>query len=728
MRDVSGCLKSVLTFAMAVLLVPSVLETTQAQQTTFKSNIELVHVDAVVVDNQGRAVRGLGPGDFVLTDRKRPQVIATFDEIARAPEGPETGFASLGLPPTLKADVASNSTRQSDHLVVLVVDDLHVWKGRTEKTKQLAREVVTKLGAQASMAVLFTSGEHNTQVTQDRSELLFAVESVRARQAFRRPHEAKDDQKAAYVDPDAPAAVKFAAIRDAQMASLQDFEDNMRQFKTMEDAAKMVREEVQRRKAFILISEGIMKDLAGVFDSTVDPCSMFVSDQSTALKKTCFHADAMRDMMDSMRRSGVAMYAIDPRGRVRPEDMAIESWPPPDCAACTADGSPRVGEDSQFRWLNPVRQAQDGLRVMAEASGGFAVTDSDDLTSGVQRIIDDIDHYYLLGFYPADPTGSDKYRPLGLTVIGHPDYTVRFRRGYMPGSTVVPPKNKDPLVELAAGVMPKSDVPLRLTALPLAGNGKAARVVVALEVTAPTGGIKDLDSKLRDDLTYSLLVVDDKKSKVTQRSGNAAKFSLSGRGGDMPDSVTYQIPLTIELNPGRYQLRASAMSKKLDKGGSVYLDVTVPDFSKTPLVLSGIALGFADGPRVPVGRTTIRTVGRGAVPAATLPPAQQRAQSSENPLPFEPTLSREFALSDVLRAYAELTRTDSKSTVALTITLLDLNNRAVLAFDKSVGPGEPGKVDLRLPLGALTTGAYVLRITATDSHTVAKTETGIVIK
>ena len=37
------------------------------------------------------------------------------------------------------------------------------------------------------------------------------------------------------------------------------------------------------------------------------------------------------------------------------------------------------------------------------------------------------------------------------------------------------------------------------------------------------------------------------------------------------------------------------MSRKLDKGGSVYLDLTVPDFSKMPLGLTTIALGFAGG-------------------------------------------------------------------------------------------------------------------------------------
>ena len=45
-----------------------------------------------------------------------------------------------------------------------------------------------------------------------------------------------------------------------------------------------------------------------------------------------------------------------------------------------------------------------------------------------------------------------------------------------------------------------------------------------------------------------------------------------------------------------------------------------------------------------------------------------------------------------------------------------------------VGPNDPGRVEFRVPLAPLGPGAYRLRVTGTDTHTVATTETGIVIK
>jgi hypothetical protein len=485
---------------------------------------------------------------------------------------------------------------------------------------------------------------------------------------------------------------------------------------------------------------------------------------------------AMDEMMQSMRRSNVALYAIDPRGKVRAEDLMLESWPPPDCAVCMNPPAPDPGrsgtnstppllsrpdnrvqqrEDSQFAWENPVRLAQSFLTNTARAMGGFAVTDTDDLTGGLSRILEDLDHYYLLGFYPTDPVDDTRSHPVGVTVPGHPEYKIRFRRGYTPDAPPKPLKSKDPLAELVTSVMPKSDLPLRLTAMPLPATGKAVSVAVALEVTAPVNVMKEADKKLRDDINYSVMVVDEKKAKVSQRTGRSASFSLRATDPTRPepDQVTYQIPLTIDLAPGRYQLRASAMSKKLDKGGSVYLDLTVPDFSKAPLGLTTIALGFDGGPRVPVGRTASPGVplipagggmiaqqpARGAspyqplppsqtLPGQDMPPAQARAQNNRNPLPFEPTLSREFEQADVLATYFEVARKDRNSTVALAIRVLDANAAVRLSYDRIVAPNESGKIALRIPLESLSPGAYVIRVTGGDSSNKATTETGFIVK
>ena len=671
----------------------------------------------MVVDKDGTHVRGLKATDFAVLDRERAQTIATFEEVSH--ERPREAAPAPLLSRPARLDVGNNQTARSDRLVVMVIDDLHIYKGRTERAQDIARRIVSQLGPQASMAVLFTSANRNTQVTEDRAELLAAIDTLRGRQSVRRPNQSRDDQKAPPGDPEQDALKRLGTIALAQEVSLQQFADNMTQYKTLEDAARILGSDDARRKAFVLVSEGIGKDLTGVFDRALTPC------EARCPTCPCFHDRALGEMMESLRRSSVTTYAIDPRGHVSPQGLALEAFPAP----------PSVSDDPATggsRWNNPIRQAQDGLTIMAEATGGFAVTDTDDYSSGLHRIIEDLDHYYLLGFYPSDPgrttgflaglaraagSGSD-YRPLDVKVRDHPAWTVRFRKGYRPGGAPSPPANKDPLVALAAGVLPKPDLPLRLYASVFPGERKLATVAAAIEITAPTTVLLGPDAKLHDEVSYGVLVVDEKKTKVTSRVNLAARIALKPRVAvrspddkpNMPDLVSYQIPLTLELAPGKYQLRASATSTRLARGGSVYLAIEVPDFAKEALAIAGVTLGYADGDHVPV---------------ADLP---KQAPRRDARAPFAPSLDREFTPADTLRLYFEVARKSPAAVVRTKVEILDAQDDVRAWIDREIPANDRGRVDVRLPLSTLAPGAYRLRVTATDGGNTAAREVGIVIK
>ena len=136
----------------------------QGQAPTFRARADLVQVDVVVVDGEGNPVRGLHSADFVLRDRNKPQAIASFDEIAH-----DRRETAEPLPPGIMRDVSNNQDAQSGRLIVMVLDDLHVYKERTDRARAIARQVLADLGPQSSMAVLFTSQKNNTLVTQEGS-------------------------------------------------------------------------------------------------------------------------------------------------------------------------------------------------------------------------------------------------------------------------------------------------------------------------------------------------------------------------------------------------------------------------------------------------------------------------------------------------------------------------------------------------------------------------------
>ncbi len=609
--------------AMAVTLSAQ-----QAQTPTFRTRTELVQVDVVVVDREGNHVRGLRAEDFELFDRDKAQKVAAFDEVSYVRD--EAAVDLKTAPDGWRLDVASNDGLQASRLVVLVIDDLHIYRRRTDRVRELAREIVTSLGPNATMAVLFTSGKNSTQVTTDRSRLLEAIETASGNKAWPRPHAAVDGGGGSL--PSGPSLSRDGTAIERRRSNsgtglsteVQEFFDNMYQFKTLQDAAKMLGAGESRRKAFIMISEGMGKDMTGMFDTDgTTPCD------ARCPACPCFHDQALQNMMQGLWRSSVATYIIDPRGNISTRGMAAEGFP---------------GDDVDFfRWNNPIRQAQDGLSLMAKASGGFAITDTDDFSSGLRRIVSDLDRYYLLGFYPEDIKGKG-FRRLDVKVRGRSDLTLRFRRGYqiIDSAKEQKAKNVNPLVALSEGVLPRSDLPMKVAAIPLASSGQLTRVVLALEVTAPVASIRDADGRLRDNLKFHVLAVQLGKNKVSSVGGLEGRVTLSPAptAGAPPVDVTYQVMDEIELQPGAYQLRVSATSSKLVRGGSVYLDVEVPDLGGREAGVGGFALGVVPA-RVPV--VDLAEAGKGMASRIRRPRPQA--------LPFAPTLERTFAAGDSLRVH-----------------------------------------------------------------------------
>jgi VWFA-related protein len=89
-----------------VILALPLLGQTQ-QQPTFKATTDLVLIDAVVVDQQGRHVRGLKASDFTLLDRGKRQTVATFEEVEHERVPAAVAARRVATPPAA-SDVASN--------------------------------------------------------------------------------------------------------------------------------------------------------------------------------------------------------------------------------------------------------------------------------------------------------------------------------------------------------------------------------------------------------------------------------------------------------------------------------------------------------------------------------------------------------------------------------------------------------------------------------------------
>ena len=616
------------------------------QPPVFRSGVDLVQIDVVVLDADGQPVRGLTKDDFTLFDRSVKQEIATF--AAKSHERPPAD----PFPAPLPLDVADNRSAKSDRLVIIILDDLH-FRGRTGEAVALVEQTVNELGDSVSLGLVTTSGTFGIEPTEDRARLLAAVKYFLDQFD---PSRAKIPQvtsgpPAFFAPP--PGTVMEPGARMFFRYSGPDLPSEfspLHAYKTVEDVARMVGANDGRRKAFVWISAGV-EGGGAVYGETCKNLGVFASAGDHISQRICA-------MYEKLFRSSVAVYAVSP-------------------------GGPTDGAGT--RTLNDI----------TKETGGFFIHASD-VDAGMTRLITDLDNYYLLGFYPAEP-GRAGYRDIDV-VVNRPELTVRHRAGYHAAGPVPPPKNKSALGTLVAPVSPKAELHLRATAIPFFTAGSSMQVLTTIEVDLGELPEPAVNGLVRDPLEFAVFAVDLRKKKVTRSAARRVLLEWPEEHRT-PGAERFLFQTVLNLPPGAYQLRASTTSKTPEKSGSVYLQVDVPPKSDDrPVALSGILVSSdsASAPRL----------------VESKPLAGIKA-------PFPPSLDREFARGETLRIFFQVHRKSMKTPVEGSVTLMDPDGLTAASLPWRLEPIAATTVTLALPLSAVAPGAYRLLVSATGGKDVA---------
>jgi VWFA-related protein len=80
-------------------------------------------------------------------------------------------------------------------------------------------------------------------------------------------------------------------------------------------------------------------------------------------------------------------------------------------------------------------EARRELDLISEQTGGRMYTPRsiNDLGMVYEEIANDLRVQYTLGYHSQNPTPSDRWHEIEVHVVGHPDLSVRARRGYYVG-------------------------------------------------------------------------------------------------------------------------------------------------------------------------------------------------------------------------------------------------------------------------------------------------------
>lgn len=546
----------------------------------------LVQFDAVVRDGKGRAVTNLRPEDFRVSVNGKPREITHFAyvEVEAPPNAQPLSPVSPAAARRAAPPPAGLRPNQVGRTFALVLDDFcmlfeSVYQGR----KALRKFVDETMLPNDSAAIISTYAGTGTlqQFTTDKRQLHAAIERLHWRRCPREGQHPEGPPAAGL--PGGGMAPRTsdedALLRANTQAETDNYNQNLSSwslFTTLTYVTRGLRA-LPGRKAIVVLSDGINVNDSG-------------------------KQQQISRLVEQANRASAVIYTIHTRGLdplfYTAADDPYKSGGPRPTTRPGVNNNPRFG--FLFERRESFNLEQDGLKSIAERTGGLSIRNTNDFSGGMDRASEDQKGYYLIAYRPDASTfdpqkGSQQFNSLKVTVKGHGNLSVRTRNGFLgvvdKRSTPAQPTRAEQLTAALQSPVGTDGIKLRLTSLfanePDSGSTMRSLLhldardlsftqegdgswAATIDLVAATLGI---DGSMANQVTknQTIRVRDDKYQQFLQ------------------DGLIYTMDLTL-IKPGPYELRIAIRDSVSGKLGSARQFVEIPDLEKRYLALSGVVV------------------------------------------------------------------------------------------------------------------------------------------
>lgn len=664
-----------------------------------KITTNLVQVDAVVTDRNGKPVNDLRADEVQILEDGHQQKVTHFSFVtSESPVAPPTAATAAPLaksaPPLPPTKMHPEDVRRT---IALVVDDLGLSFESTNYVRRALRKFVDQQMQPGDLvAIIRTSGGIGAlqQFTADKRQLYAAIERVKWSLNGR------------------SSVGAFAPIEDTSKlnAREQAFNEDFNQFRedafavgTLGAVGYVVKgmHELPGRKSILLISDGFR------IYSRDDPDRSY-----RALL-------ALRHLVDQANRATVVIYTMNASGL---QALTLTA----------ADSTGEMSSDQIEQQLSNRRstsfEVQEGLDYLAKQTGGIAIRNTNDLSSGIRRVIEDQKNYYLIGYRPDDSTfdaktGRRTFHKLTLKISRPGKFTVRMRNGFYGvaddqqiAKAVTP---REQIISALTSPFGAAGVRLRLTTL-FANDAKTGSYMRSLlHVNANDLTFTDLpDGSHKADFDVVALTFGD-NGQIIDQVGRTYTMRVGAENYQRVRKDGFVYFLTVPIKkPGAYQLRAALRDHGSEHVGSASQFIEVPDIKKNRLVASGVLLTTEEP-------TTAKQQSTAAASAATNKPAENQDTEASEKSTAKTAATRQFKQGQILQYSLEIynARLDKSTGKPQLSTQMRLFRDGQPIFTgKEMALDPVSQADLKRIMfggavrlgGDMEPGEYVLQITATD--------------
>ena len=532
---------------------------------TLKVTTRLTLEDVTVTDNAGKPVHGLKQSDFTVLEDGKPQPLRNFQEYGT--EIPSTQPARV-LPPNTYSNIQPPSPTTSalnifllDELTTGLVNHLQMAPANLSYARQASTSYLRKMPSGTRVAILMSGAYLQVlqPVTTDRDVLLGTIDAMKYQSV--------------------PRSYLPVAGNGCDAA-------NMQSRLTLQNLSQMLAylAGTPGRKNVIWFTPGIPW-LTNYTRFAAVQCGLV--DFTVELQK----------LYDALTAAHIVLYPVDPRGlKTGMPDMSLPAAPP--------------GFMSTFS--GTIFEEHGSQRDLAEATGGIAAYDRNDLDAAVGEAIATGSDFYSLAYVPPSPGYDGKFHKIEVKV-DRPGLHLQYRKGYAsidPNAPVKPDKNAPKSAD-KNGVPDPSTPDAQMHAAMAHGVSTSTQMLFDLRIaraqtpappSAPVLGLPNpiLKGKplVRYDLQFSIppdqitlaeepggarraavelvLVAYDEQGRMLNVLSQNAVLPLK------PENVAtflqrpFQLPLQFDLPPGKIFVRAGILDLASNKIGTLELPETVP--------------------------------------------------------------------------------------------------------------------------------------------------------
>ncbi len=564
-----------------------------------KISTNLIQLDVVVTDKNGKLVTDLKPEDFEVSENGERQTITGA-----------TYFANQKTPPgNGNLNAASNQTMPTvgevRRTVAIVVDDAGMSaQSISFLKKQLAKFIVEQVQPNDLIAVIKTSGSVGVlqQFTIDKKKLLATVEDLRYQPLTSGGLSSLASMGITFSEQ--VAANNGIGELSQQAQGISEQKNNLESLAELNrnltitagslgvlNSVIAAMSSLPGRKSVLYASDGI----ASLFDvdsasnnNRSDPrnsANLLFADTGKLREK-------LRGITEVANRATIAIYTLDARGTL-PINFSADTYIAGGMTEHENGGRNNAALNTAS---NEIRASQQGLKFLSEETSGKAFINTNDLAKSLQETLDSQNGYYIVAYQPDAATfDADKRRFNKLNVkVKRPGISATFRSGFFNVAETAGRKNgltaENVFLQKLFSPYKYSDINLQMTAVFAADEQTATvRAFVGIDPknlqfndSAAGGKIAGLD----------IVAVSFNENGIPV-SQFVKRFDVKVSAKDYEKLLADGIALNLAFAAkpkNSQQLKIAVRDVNTNKTGTVSQTIELPNFDKKPVSLSGIVM------------------------------------------------------------------------------------------------------------------------------------------